>query len=142
LTFASKRLVGVRRRVVIAASGLGLLLTALLALFTVEIPTSALYFICFGYGAVSSVAVIFGYTMTKELFPIQIAGTATGIVNIFPFAGAAVSQPALGYILEAYGKVDGAFTAAGYRAAFVALLVCSVAGFVTSTRLREKLPSE
>ncbi|MCJ7772942.1 MAG: MFS transporter, partial [Desulfobacterales bacterium] len=49
--------------------------------------------------------------------------------NLFPFAGGAVFQPFLGYILENYGKVDGSFTLAGYRTAFLFLFISSIIAF-------------
>ena len=63
--------------------------------------------------------------MNKELFPIAIAGTATGLVNLFCFAGGALFQPILGHILERNGKVGDAFTAAGYQSAFLVLFICA-----------------
>ena len=48
-----------------------------------------LYLICLGLGMFASAIVVIGFTTAKELFPVQIAGTATGLVNLFPFAGGA-----------------------------------------------------
>jgi len=60
-------------------------------------------------------------------------------VNLFPFAGGAVFQPALGYLLERQGVNDGAFTLAGYQQAFLALFVCSLVAFGASCLVRETI---
>jgi len=82
---------------------------------------------------------VVGFTTNKELFPVQMTGTATGLVNFFPFAGGAVFQPVLGYVLEKQGKVDGAFTLVGYQQAFLVLFLCSIIALVASFFLKETL---
>jgi len=67
------------------------------------------------------------------------AGTAMGLVNLFPFAGGAVFQPVLGYLLERQGRVEGAFTLAGYQQAFLALLACAAIALGASCLVRETL---
>jgi sugar phosphate permease len=67
------------------------------------------------------------------------AGTSTGLVNLFPFAGGAVFQPVLGYLLERHGRIEGAFTLAGYEEAFLALFVCGIIAFLATLFLQETL---
>ena len=83
-----------------------------------------------------------GFTTTKELFPVQIAGTSTGLVNLFPFAGGAVAQPVLGYVLERHGREADAFTLAGYEHAFLLLFACGVIAFLASLCMKETLVKE
>ena len=104
-----------------------------------------MYGLFFVLSVFSSAIVVIGFSMNKELFPIEITGTATGLVNIFPFAGGAVLQPVVGHILEQYGKVDGAFTVAGYRAGFQALFLAAfiaVLAAVLSKETMTKSPRE
>jgi sugar phosphate permease len=82
---------------------------------------------------------VIGFTTTKELFPVQIAGTSTGLVNIFPFAGGAVFQPLLGYLLERPGKAGDAFSLIGYKQAFLALFLCGLLAFLACLFLKETL---
>jgi len=86
--------------------------------------------------------VVIGFTANKELFPVQMAGTATGIVNLFPFAGGAIFQPVLGVALENYGKVDGKFTLAGYEKAFLILFACALVALIASFYIKETLLPE
>ena len=139
LTFLSNRVFRGRKPVLVLSSFVLLCLTALLAFYTEELPLAGLYLICLGLGIFSSAIVVIGFTTTKELFPVQIAGTSTGLVNIFPFAGGAVFQPLLGYLLERHGRVEGAFTLAGYEQAFLLLFFCGLIAFLASLCLQETL---
>jgi MFS family permease len=71
---------------------------------------------------------------SKELFPISIAGTSVGMVNLFPFFGAAAFQIAMGAIVS---RTTGG-VAASYQAMFMFSLGCALvsllcACFVTET---------
>jgi MFS family permease len=142
LSFLSNRVFQGRKPVLVLSSFVLLCLTALLAFYTDELSLLGLYLICLGLGIFSSAIVVIGFTTTKELFPIQISGTSTGLVNIFPFAGGAVFQPLLGHFLESHGRVEGAFTIAGYREAFLILFVCGLIAFLASLCLQETLASK
>jgi hypothetical protein len=64
------------------------------------------------------------------------------LVNLFPFAGGALFQPLLGYVLERAGRVDGVFTLAGYEQAFRILFVCGLISFLACLFLKETLVKE
>jgi len=75
----------------------------------------------------SSAIVIMGFTATKELFPVEIAGTSVGTVNLFPFLGGAVFMPLLGRILDAYPHTaTDAYPVQAYRTVLAVLLVASI----------------
>ena len=142
LSVLSNRVFQGRKPVLVLSSFVLLCLAALLAFYTDGLPIAGLYLICLGLGIFSSAVVVIGFTTTKELFPVQIAGTSTGLVNIFPFAGGAIFQPLLGYVLESHGRVGDAFTLAGYEKAFFVLFVCGIIAFVASLCLQETLAKE
>ena len=142
LSFLSNRVLKGRKPVLVLSSFVLLCLTALLAFYTDELPLPGLYLICLGIGIFSSAIVVIGFTTTKELFPVQMAGTSTGLVNLFPFAGGAVFQPLLGYLLERQGRVEEAFTLAGYEQAFLALFLCGLIAFLACLFLQETLTKE
>jgi len=81
-------------------------------------------------GGKRSAIVVIAFTMNKELFPVKIAGTATGLINLFPFAGGAVFQPFLGYILGKHVATGNVFTLAGYKAAFLFLFFSAIISFI------------
>jgi sugar phosphate permease len=89
----------------------------------------------------SSAIVVMGFTTTKELFPVEIAGTSVGTVNLFPFLGGAILQPVLGWVLETYPKDPaGAYSLAGYQAVFALLFGISIVALVSSLFLKETFP--
>ncbi len=139
LGHASSRWLGGRKPVLVGCSAVTVGLTAALALATDRLSLGALYGICFGLGMFTSAVVTVGFTAAKELFPVRMAGTATGLVNLFPFAGGAVAQPLLGWALESHGRVGGAFTVAGYRTAFLLLLGSAAAALAASLAVKETL---
>ena len=142
LSYLSNSVLHARKPVLVFSSVVVLALTAALAFFTSHIPLFGHYAICFGLGVFSSAVVVIGFTANKELFPVQMAGTATGLVNLFPFAGGAVFQPVLGVTLESYGKMDGKFTIAGYEKAFLILFLCAFVALIASFYIKETLLPE
>jgi sugar phosphate permease len=142
LSFLSNNIFRARKPAMILSSVILLLLTAALAFYTRDIPLAGLYLLCFGLGVFSSAIVVIGFTTTKELFPVQMAGTATGLVNLFPFAGGAVFQPVLGHVLEKHGRIAGAFTLSGYKQAFLILFLCGIITLAASLCLRETMEKE
>jgi sugar phosphate permease len=142
VSFLSNRVFRGRKPVLVLSSFIVLCLTALLAFRTDALSIPVLYLISLGLGIFSSAIVVVGFTTTKELFPVQIAGTSTGLVNLFPFAGGAVFQPFLGYLLERQGLVEGAFTLVGYKQAFLVLFLCGLIAFLATLLLKETMVKE
>jgi sugar phosphate permease len=143
LSYLSNSVFKARKPVLVLSSIILLCLTALLAFCTDSIPYTGLYLVCLGLGIFSCAVVVIGFTTTKELFPVRIAGTATGLVNLFPFAGGAVLQVLLGYVLEKHTQTQGIFTLAGYQQAFLLLFFSGIIAFLASLFLKEtmKIPS-
>ena len=139
MSFLSNRILKARRPILVISSFITLGITVSFAFYTDRIPYVGLYLLCLGLGIFSSAIVVIAFTMTKELFPVQIAGTSTGLVNISPFFGAAVFQPIFGYVLESHGQVNGAFTLAGYQQGFFVLFLCGIVAFVATLFLKETL---
>ncbi len=99
LSYLSNNVIKSRKKTIIGASLIVFILMLPLAFFTASIPLILHYVICLGLGIFSSAIVVIGFTTNKELFPVQMAGTATGMINLFPFLGGAVFQPILGFVL-------------------------------------------
>ena len=142
LSLLSDRIFRGRKPVLLLSSFIVVCLTALLAFYTEQLSITSLYLLCLALGVFSSAIVVIGFTTTKELFPVQIAGTSTGLVNIFPFAGGALFQPFLGYLLERPGKAGDAFTLIGYKQAFLVLFLCGLIAFLACLFLKETLVKE
>ena len=141
VSYFSNTVIKSRKKTIILSSIIVFCLVIPLAFFTATIPLLGHYIICLGLGIFSSAIVVIGFTTNKELFPAQMAGTATGMINLFPFLGGAVFQPILGFVLESQGKLNNAFTLVGYRQAFLLLFACSVIALVASFFFKETLES-
>jgi sugar phosphate permease len=128
-----------RKPVLVLCAVIVTIMTALLAFSTSTLPPWGLYLIYFFLPVFGNTCGVIGFTMAKELFPISIAGTATGMVNLFCFVGGALSQQLLGVILENSGKINDAFTPEGYQAAFMVLFVSSVVALAAALLTRESL---
>jgi sugar phosphate permease len=139
-SYISDRLVRGRKAVILVSSVLTLVIIIVMTAYIDALPFFMLYILCFGMGMFSNAIVVIGFTSAKELFPLRIAGTATGLINLFPFAGGAVFQPVLGYVLERQGKVNSLFTATGYRNAFLILCGCGVAALISGLFIKETFP--
>jgi sugar phosphate permease len=136
LSLLSNRMAS-RKRVILVGACINCIITALLAFKTTGLSIQALYILCFCMGVFTSAIVVIGFTSSKELFPIAIAGTSTGLINLFPFAGGAVFQQIIGHVLQSHGRVNNAFTVQGYESAFLALFVCSIIALFFSLRIKE-----
>ncbi len=64
------------------------------------------------------------FVMLTELFPLELVGTASGVVNTFCFGGGLVIPVALGYVLDMTGSFPAAFTACGVFEALALACAC------------------
>lgn len=137
--YFSNKIIKGRKPVLVLASVVIVAITAALAFFTGSLSLSLVGAICFGLGLFASAVAVIGFTNARELFPTRIAGTCFGLLNLFPFAGGALLQPLLGFILERQGKNGQAFNVAGYRQAFFVLFVFSLAALFASLFIKETI---
>ena len=129
-----------RKPILIFSSLVTIGLTSLLTFSTASLSLPALYLICFLLGSFTAASVVIGFSATKELFPARIAGTAIGLINLFPFVGGAIFQPLLGSVLERSSQTGKTFTIIGYQSAFSILLVCAIVALISSLLIKETLP--
>jgi len=109
-----------------------------LSIYPSGLPHITLYILFFIFSICSSSVVIFGFTIIKELFPMEIAGTSTGLVNLFPFLGGAVFMPLLGRVLDAYPKSDtGGYSIEAYSMLLFILLGAAVLSLICTFLTKE-----
>lgn len=126
-----------RKPLILLCGAISLLITAVFTLWIDRLSLPLLYLLTFGIGLCNNAVVVIGFTMAKELFPVRMAGTATGLVNFFPFASGALLQPMLGLVLEKAGRVGTVFHTVGYRRMFLVLTGCALGALVAAFFLRE-----
>lgn len=97
-----------------------------------------LYAVFFTLSVLASAIVIVGFTTTKELFPVSIAGTSVGAVNLFPFLGGAVYMPLLGRVLDHFpGARPGVYTTDGYTMLLLILFLSALGALICSLLMKE-----
>ena len=127
-----------RKQVFVLASAVLSLLLLLAVALPESLPHWALFVWFFLFSVFSSAIVIMGFTTTKELFPVEMAGTSVGMVNLFPFLGGAVFMWWLGRILDRYPHAVGqGHSVEGYRVVFLVLLIASVLALACTFVMKE-----
>jgi len=138
LGFVSDRVLKSRKKPFIICTSILACLLLCLYLVPAGLPKAALYAVFFVLSVCASSIVVIGFTTTKELFPVEIAGTSVGTVNLFPFLGGAVFMPLLGRILDMYPKTDaGGYALEGYSALLLVLFISSVLALICTFFMKE-----
>jgi sugar phosphate permease len=142
LGFLSDKIMKSRKKPFILCNLVLVIELALLSIYPSGLPRIALFILFFVFSVCSSAVVILGFTLIKELFPTEIAGTSVGFVNLFPFLGGAVFMPLLGRVLDAYPKSDtGAYSLEAYSMLIFILLGASVLSLICTFLTKETFPN-
>lgn len=128
-----------RKKALVASAALTLALVALPAIRPGIVPLPLLYLWIVLLGAATNAVVVVGFSQAKELFPVRMAGTAVGLVNLFPFLGGAVVQPVLGMVLESWGAGPAGYPPEAYAALFRVYVGLALAGLILALFTRETL---
>jgi len=143
LGFLSDKIMKSRKKPFILCNLLLVIELAFINIYPAGLSRTVLYIFFFIFSICASSVVIFGFTMIKELFPVEIAGTSTGLVNIFPFLGGAVFMPLLGWVLDAYPKsAAGGYSLDAYAMLLLILLGASVIALLCTFLMKETFPDE
>jgi sugar phosphate permease len=138
LGFVSDRVLKSRKKPFIICNTILVVEMALLYFFPDRLSLPELYLVFLVFAVCASSIVVIGFTATKELFPVEIAGTSVGTVNLFPFLGGAVYMPMLGKILDAYARnASGAYALEGYSTMLLVLLISAVIGLGCTLLIKE-----
>ena len=138
LGLLSDKIMKSRKKPFILCTFLLVIVMAFLNIFPADLSRPVLCLVFFIFSISASSVVIFGFTNIKELFPVEIAGTSTGMVNLFPFLGGAVFMPLLGRVLDAYPKTAaGGYSLAAYKMLLLILLGASVVSLICTFLMKE-----
>jgi sugar phosphate permease len=138
LGFVSDRVLKSRKKPFVICTSVLTCLLLCLYLFPAGLPKAALYVVFLVLSICASSIVVIGFTTTKELFPVEIAGTSVGTVNLFPFLGGAVFMPFLGWILDMYPKTAaGGYALEGYKTLLLVLLISSFLALICTFFMKE-----
>jgi sugar phosphate permease len=130
-----------RKSILICCSVMLLVVSGIMGVYVDSMALPVLYVLFFGFffsgGAVGPVMA----TVSKELFPIAISGTAVGAINLFPFAGGAIFQVLIGAVLTAQSLGQGQYTTVGFRHMFFICLAGAVLSLAAALLIKETLHS-
>jgi sugar phosphate permease len=138
LGYLSDQVFKSRKKVLFGCSLITAIEWALFYLYFKELPLPVLYVFFLMIGVCIGASVIIAFTATKELFPLEIAGTSVSCVNLFGFVGGVIYQPLIGRFMDMAGKVDGKYLPQGYRATFALLFATSVVFFLSTCFVKER----
>lgn len=136
LSVLSNRL-GTRKKILVAGGVVNLAMMAVLAFLPGVWPFQYYYGLCILMSFSANAIVVVAFTSVKELFPLNIAGTAVGLVNFFPFLGGAIMQPLVGYVLESLGPAGGPYSAQTYGRAFQLLFFSAIVALMAALMIKE-----
>ncbi len=109
-----------------------------LNLHVADLSRGALAAWFFAFGVFGTAIMAVGFTTTKELFDVRMAGTSVGMLNLFPFLGGAVLMPLLGRVLDGYGKTSAnVYPIEGYQSILGALLGAATVALICSALMKE-----
>jgi MFS family permease len=133
--------IGRRKPLYIAGAG-GLLVLWSVLIFVPGLSIPLLTALVFAIGLASGCMII-GFAFAKESVPRSLSGTVSGVVNMGVMMGPMMLQPAVGMVLDHYGRgaaaagADLIYSLAAYRAGFSLMLVWLAVGFVLLLLSRE-----
>ncbi len=135
----SDRVIHSRKKVIIGASAIALLLTTPLAFFPASLNVPLLYTWSLLFGLSASAVVVVAFAAAKESFPVEMAGTAVGLVNLFPFLGAAIMQPVVGVVLELHEKSPTGYTTQAFGHAFLLYFISSAIALCAACMIQDTI---
>lgn len=142
LGYLSDNIFKSRKKVLVACSLITVIEWAFIYFFYQSLSVPLFYVLFFMIGVCIGAAVIIAFTGTKELFPLEIAGTSVSCVNLFGFVGGVVYQPLIGYFMDIAGKVDGKYLPQGYNTTFLLLFVTSIVFLLSALCVKDKLKEQ
>jgi sugar phosphate permease len=138
LGYLSDSILKSRKKVLILSSIVNCLCwIVLLTSYYRDMPPVMLYIVFFLMGVTGSAINTIVVTTAKELFPVEIAGTSIGTINLFPFLGAMAFQPLIGHMLDNVGKVAGKYQPQAYKEVFILFTVTSICCICLSLIFKE-----
>ncbi|MCP4753611.1 MAG: MFS transporter [Proteobacteria bacterium] len=130
-----------RKKLLILCMAILTALFAFLNLYPAGLSRLVLYVVFLVFSVTSSSIVIMAFTTAKELFPVEIAGTSVGAVNLFPFLGGAVFMPLLGWVLDSHPKAGhGGYSSEAYANLLLILLGTSALALLCTFLMKDTYP--
>lgn len=127
-----------RKKILLFSFAVSFLMMLMITLKPQGLPVAAFYIMFILIGLVShSITAIFA-TCANEMFPKNINGAATGLINTFSFIGGGLAQIFMGRFLDWYsGGGNGVYDVKTYAASFMLLTFGMALAFVLTLPVKE-----
>ena len=99
-------------------------------------PVFVVASLLFVFGFIGGGTLPLYYTITRDLFPTWLMGTASGLMNAAAFLGTAVYQPFTGYLLKGFSLQPGVFSFEGYRLLLSVFIASYMIAFIATLMLK------
>jgi sugar phosphate permease len=113
-----------------------------MAVFFERLSLGMLMMLFFLIGSTTSSIGALAIIMGTEPFPRALAGTSMGATNLYPFVGAVIFQPLMGYVLDRGGRINGVYTIGSYKALSWMLLLLSLIALVSIAQSKDSFSNK
>lgn len=125
-----------RKKVLLFSFAVSFLMMLMITVRPQNLPVGAFYGMFILIGLVSHPITAIFATCTNEMFPKNVNGAATGLINTFSFIGGGLAQIFMGHFLD-WHSGGGGYDVKTYAAAFLLLTIAMAAAFVLTLPVKE-----
>lgn len=127
-----------RKKVLLISFAISFLMMLMITLKPQGLPVAAFYAMFVLIGLVSHPITAIFATCANEMFPKNVNGAATGLINTFSFIGGGLAQIFMGRFLDWYsGGGNGVYDVKTYAASFLLLTVAMAVSFALTLPVKE-----
>lgn len=131
-----------RKKVLLTSFAVSFLMMLMITLKPQGLPVWAFYAMFVLIGLVSHPITAIFATCANEMFPKNVNGAATGLINMFSFIGGGLAQIFMGRFLDWYsGGGNGVYDVKTYAASFLLLTIAMAVSFVLTLPVKEPYKS-
>jgi sugar phosphate permease len=127
-----------RKYILLLSLAVGLLSWPIFFVTKGKIDSTYIIFIFLIMGMCGAGSLSLYMTITKELFPSWLTGTAMGLINPSAFFSAALFQPFTGFLMDVIGKSGSIYPREAYSLVLIVLFISSMIGFIFIIPLSER----
>ncbi len=128
-----------RKNALLFALGLATLLWLVLIFLQGQGQMIIVVPLLFLFGLTGGGALPLSFTITRDLFPFELMGTATGLMNTASFLGSAIYMPLSGLLLKSAASGQaGSYSFAAYRLLLISFLLFYAIAFIATALLSNR----
>lgn len=127
-----------RKKVLLLSFAVSFFMMLMITVMPQNLPVAAFYVMFILIGLVSHPITAIFATCANEMFPKNVNGAATGLINTFSFIGGGLAQIFMGRFLDWYGGGgNGVYDVKTYAMSFLLLTIAMAAAFALTLPVKE-----